>query len=447
MHVSFSFQPMRHPARRAGIPGLLALVAIGLAVPAAPVRADQTISTAVTGPISGGNAGITVTPTGSVTNGSGSAFVTSTGNTITFLTNSGSVSGSAYGLSAVLGETIGSVTNAGIITGGTAAIGNAGQITTLTNSGSLNGSGGSSIENTGGIISLVNSGTITGPNAVANHEFGLIRGITNTGSIDGIWNYGTIGPATVSGNPVISSTGSGATIGGMILNGGNITGDIVIENEDLTIQGNKFTEPFGSFAGGTIDVRNGSLTIELATILSDDVIVSSAGGVAGEGTMTNNGIVYLGGTRSLTGSFVQASAAAMLVGLDESPTLTYGSLAISGSASFDGYLDLEESSHALAAGDSLELFTFASAVGDFSALLVGLTPLTSLGGGQWSYESPLNGSLILTEVWNATSFRVDVSAAAVPEIDPAGMGSVLSLVFGSLALAERRRKAWLAGRA
>ena len=441
MRVSLAFSPLRyHP--RARLPGILSLAALGFAFPAAPARADQTISTAVTGPIYGGNAGITVTPTGSVTNGSGPAFATNGKNTITFLTNSGSVSGSDFGLSVVVGQTVGSVTNAGSFTGGTAAISSAGQITTLTNDGVLSGSGNTSIENTGTIISLVNSATITGPNAVANHQSGVIRGITNTGSIDGIWSYGSIGPATVSGDPVISSTGAGATIGGLIMNGGNVTGDIVIENEDLAIQGPKFGEGVGTFAGGTIEVRNGSLMIDSGVIgLSDDVIVSSAGGVAGAGTMTNGSVVFLGGTRSLNGSFSQTAAAGLLIDLDESPNLSYGSLAVSGSASFDGFLDLQQSAHALAAGDSMELFTFASSVGEFAGLLVDLAPLTSLGGGRWSYDSPLNGSLILTEVWSATSFRIDVTAAAVPEIDPAGLGSVLALACGSLSLLERRRVA------
>jgi hypothetical protein len=36
-------------------------------------------------------------------------------------------------------------------------------------------------------------------------------------------------------------------------------------------------------------------------------------------------------------------------------------------------------------------------------------------------------------------FTLRVDLAAVPEIDPAGMGSVLALVTGALGLLERRR--------
>ena len=40
---------------------------------------------------------------------------------------------------------------------------------------------------------------------------------------------------------------------------------------------------------------------------------------------------------------------------------------------------------------------------------------------------------------NGTSETVTINIAPVPEIDPAGMGSVLALVTGALGLLERRR--------
>ena len=113
---------------------------------------------------------------------------------------------------------------------------------------------------------------------------------------------------------------------------------------------------------------------------------------------------------------------------------TYGSLSATGSATFDGVLNLEEDGISLTSGQTFNLFSFASAIGDFTSLAVNGTLLTSLGGGAWAY-----GSLILTQTWTATTLSMSVTSG-VPEIDPAGLGSVLSLVLGSLALAERRRR-------
>jgi hypothetical protein len=46
---------------------------------------------------------------------------------------------------------------------------------------------------------------------------------------------------------------------------------------------------------------------------------------------------------------------------------------------------------------------------------------------QWAWESDANTAITIP------------GGAAVPEIDPAGMGSVMALVTGALALIERRR--------
>jgi hypothetical protein len=60
--------------------------------------------------------------------------------------------------------------------------------------------------------------------------------------------------------------------------------------------------------------------------------------------------------------------------------------------------------------------------------------LSSLGTGAWAY-----GGLILTEIWTGTTMSLSVTGtSAVPEIDPASAGSVVTLVGGVLALLERR---------
>ena len=77
--------------------------------------------------------------------------------------------------------------------------------------------------------------------------------------------------------------------------------------------------------------------------------------------------------------------------------------------------------------------SFASYTGGFSSLLVNGSALASLGGGQWAY-----GLLTLTELWTGTTMSLSVTGTAVPEIDPASAGSVVSLLGGALALLERR---------
>jgi len=61
--------------------------------------------------------------------------------------------------------------------------------------------------------------------------------------------------------------------------------------------------------------------------------------------------------------------------------------------------------------------------------------------------SPNTEPVMVADFWNSTTFSPTTSGggwtlgsvSAVPEIDPAGMGSVLALVTGALGLLERRR--------
>ena len=187
--------------------------------------------------------------------------------------------------------------------------------------------------------------------------------------------------------------------------------------------------------GGTITVSNGSLTFASGnSLLGADVVVADVAGTAGAGTMTNAGTLLLVGAQSLDGSFTQTASGAFLSAIQG--TSSYGRLAATGLASFDGTLDLVDSGSILAAGQTYELFTFGSSIGDFASLSVLGTTLAPLGSGQWGY-----GSLILSEIWTSTSMSLSISA--VPEIDPASAGSVLALLLGALGLLDshvRRRR-------
>jgi len=351
------------------------------------------------------------------------------------LTNSGTVAGGQVGIETA-GGSIGAFTNqaGGIVTGTAyhAVFVDSGTVGALANAGTLQG-GASGVYNASGVVTAVsNSGSITGSTSLGLQNVGgVIGGITNTGTIGGIGNFafGTIGTGT---GLAISSTGSAATIG-ELYNQGFINGGVTVANQDLLVHGNA-SPTFGVFQNRTITVLDGSLTfVDGSTYLDSDVVVSSAGGVAGLGTMTNQGELILGATRQLDGSFAQTAAGVFTAALFDASN--YGSLVATGTAAFDGTLNLEEDGLSLAGGRTFNLFAFAASLGDFAALAVDGTVLTSLGGGQWAY-----GSLILTETLTATSLSISVTATAVPEIDPRSFGGVVALVIGSLSLIERRNR-------
>lgn len=139
------------------------------------------------------------------------------------LTNLGTVSGGLYGIDNRTsdGGTITNLTNSGIINGGTDGISNTGTITTFTNSGRVHG-GADGIFNHGNstkITTLINSGTING---------GSGKGISNNGTITTLTNTGTISGGTYS----ISNTATLDTInldkGSVLIGAINSTGDYTL---------------------------------------------------------------------------------------------------------------------------------------------------------------------------------------------------------------------------
>ena len=351
------------------------------------------------------------------TNGSG-VFVLQ--GTMSTLTNAGTISGASAGVITDLysTSTIGTLDNSGLITSGNAGVDNGGQIATLTNSGRIEGAT-VGIWNRNSLESLVNTGTVA---------------YTGSGAGPAIFNNGNLGNQSNAPGvqPAIVSTASGALIAGSIVNNGNIFHGFTIANQDVVVAPGDVD---GAFYGGTLDVVDGNLTFAAG---SGGVLVLSSADVSvkgGAGTFTNDAALGLLSTRQVTGDFVQGSGGSTIIGLNGTAADQYGRLAVSGLATFGGTLVLYQDTLSLTDGQAFELFDFASATGAFSALEVDFNPATSLGGGVWSY-----GSLLLTEIWTGTSMSLSVSASAVPEIDPASLGSVISLVIGALGLAERKRR-------
>lgn len=235
----------------------------------------------------------------------GSSAVINSGQ-IGTLTNSGTInSTNAAGVGGISGPdrfgiynattgNIDTLTNnaSGFISGGTAAIGNAGTIGTLTNAGTLSGTS-DGLSNTGTLQSMSNSGLISGG------QWGIVNAgdivtLTNTGSITGatggIDNTGTIGALINAG--AIATAGADMTIGsGTVVSGSALTVtntgiigtaiDAGIYN-DVAIAG--IANSGTITAGGLSITGNGTVGAQYAAALYND-----AGGTIG--TLTNAGVI------------------------------------------------------------------------------------------------------------------------------------------------------------
>jgi hypothetical protein len=312
---------------------------------------------------------------------------------------------------------------------------------TLTNSGTISGQAavGVFLATSGTMDTLSNSGLISGFTAGVRVENGRLEKLANTGTITftgtgtgpavRVGPSGILGLASGTGGPAIVSTGSGAQLAGTIVNRGTIYHGFTIENQDVTVSADG---GLGTFTSGTLNVVNGDLTVTSGTTTLDASISVNGG----TGTVFNDGTLRLLGIENVTGNYQQNAGGVTLMDLLGTSSGQYGRLYISGSASFAGSLALDTTGLAggLADGQTFLLFGFASYTGGFGSLLVDGTALTDLGGGEWGYGA--NGKL--TEQWTGTTMSLAVSYSGVPEIDPASLASVLSLVVGSLGLAERR---------
>ncbi|MBU6277032.1 MAG: hypothetical protein KGQ61_10370 [Planctomycetes bacterium] len=285
---------------------------------------------------------------------------------------------------------------------------------------------------------IANAGRITGGTAGVRVENGALRKLANTGTIaytgsgSGpavmVGPGGVFGDATGAGGVALSSTGAGALIAGTIQNSGTVHHGFTVANQNVTVSAGGSA---GRFTNGTLTVTDGNLTFTSGTTTLD----AAASINGGSGTVFNDGTVRLLGIETVTGNYQQNAGGTTLMVLSGTGSGQYGQFGISGSASFAGNLGLDATALAggLTTGQTFLLFEFASYTGGFGLLTLNGTPMTSLGGGMWGA-----GSVVATEIWTPTTMSLGIGSPSVPEIDPAGMASVLSLVVGSLGLAERR---------
>jgi hypothetical protein len=203
-----------------------------------------------------------------------------TGNISSF-TNNGNISTTPSGASGVFTNssiTIGSFTNNGVITGGTTGVAVSSVVSTINNTGTITGSAYGLFVTVGGVTNINNSGTITSTNSIysginldgflSNISVGTI---TNTGTISGIdlvnglatASLGTLNNLQGAAGTPLAYVGKLPTNYNIIINSKTNYGQLVVTNAGVS------ASTFGIFTGST--VRNGTYSSVLTGITSGNL--------------------------------------------------------------------------------------------------------------------------------------------------------------------------------
>jgi hypothetical protein len=261
------------------------------------------------------------------------------------------------------------------------------------------GAGGAGVSNTGLIGTLNNNGTLSGGAGGFGGVFVGAHGtaLYNSGTVGALNNSGTIG----DGASAIYSTGSI----GPITNGGQIIGNVEIDNQaSVTVQGGT-GKTFGSWTGGVITIGNGNLTFAGGnTALGDNIVVNG-----GTGTVYNNDPLMVAMPITITGSFDESGTGKLDLLLSSAG---FGSLDVSGHGTFDGTLVLDFiDGFAPKEGETFDVIddpdgaTIDLAATDILGLERGFEYSTSFADGEFTVTALNNG----------------VSASQVPEPGPVGL--------------------------
>ena len=271
--------------------------------------AQETINTAMTGPIYGNGSSITVTGSGTIDGISSGSGVISTGtNTTTTLTNEGRIEAYSRGVLNDATGSFGTITNSGTIIANW-AVATTGTIGTLDNQigGSIIGDAYAIIAEGGAITTLQNAGSITGYNAIilANTAIGTLTNSGTAASSGGnglrLGAGGSIGSLTnsglISGQPGLQLEAATSTL--TVTNSGTISGyNGFVSSGTLGTFTNTST---GLVQGGNLGFlqRGGSVDqiSNVGTITSGGYGIGLDGGATLD-TLTNSGTIS-GGDQGL----------------------------------------------------------------------------------------------------------------------------------------------------
>lgn len=246
-------------------------------------------------------------------------------NTITAITNTGTISGGTRGIR-LDGGRVGTISNAstGLIQGSSYALLLRANITatSVNNAGTINSNSGYAlyVETAGSSVgTITNSGTITGGN-----------GIYTAG--------GSVGVLTNSG--LIRATGGGGTDAAVYLNAsvgaisftntGTIVGPIRDQRTTgLTITGGSGST-YGTLMGTTSSAYSTIVSAGGVTFAGNTYLANNVTAQAGAGRVTNTGVLMTQRATQVTGSYSQSGAAQLVVRVTSGAD--YGSLTVSSGA-------------------------------------------------------------------------------------------------------------------
>ncbi|MCB1478941.1 MAG: autotransporter domain-containing protein [Rhodobiaceae bacterium] len=251
------------------------------------------------GAINAGGSTLFLTNSGTVTGSNWGVFAS----TIESLVNSGTISGSGIG-DGVSAGIITSLVNSGTISSARNGVASSGNITSLINSGTISGAD-NGVFALGTLTSLVNTGTITGGYAGINgSNSGVIGRLENSGTITGLFGIFTSSPLTTLVNSGTITGTSGVAIFDSsapadheltLLAGSNIQGNILFSEGTLSLNvgnglsiSNTFlgTPPVIGSTGGQPFVQSASglevVVVDPTTLVAaDEQLADLSSGISG----------------------------------------------------------------------------------------------------------------------------------------------------------------------
>ncbi|WP_422181350.1 autotransporter outer membrane beta-barrel domain-containing protein [Caulobacter sp.] len=243
-------------------------------------------------------------------------------NTITGITNTGTISGGVRGVR-LDGAHVGTISNSdtGTIQGSSYAMllrANT-TVTSVSNAGLIFSSGGYALylETAGSSVgTLTNSGTITGGNGVYLAG-GTVGTLTNSGLIRGTATGGT--------DAAVYINASAGAIN--FINTGTIVGAIRSQRTGgLTITGGSGST-YGTLMGTTSSTPSTIVSLGGVTFAGNTYLADNVTAQAGAGTVTNTGVLMTQRATQVTGSYSQSGAAQLVVLVTSGAA--YGSLTAS----------------------------------------------------------------------------------------------------------------------